>query len=629
MAKDLQLTFGPVIGVNDTLSLAAQDGQRAAALTNMYAPAAAIGGDLISRPGFTRYALGTATARTGTISISAGANITGTGTLFNTELAIGDIVTWEGVDHVIQTVFSDTSANCSVAGSGGATSAYTYYPAGIKGGPIWGEFLYKNTDGTKKNYLIVQTTAAVIGGAAAGAYRFLGAGSEKLRLVEYDASSAVHPLTDRTSVTMNAVVLDITTRIYGVTFANYLILSDGTNRPRKITSAFVLSNLTDGNYAVQGSPWVYYGKLFIIDASDKITQRWSEENDPDTGYGTGTSDNSWSLRQTSADGIQGGIGTNDASYVFRQSSVAVITGAANSDFRSSGTVDAIQNIGTLSPDALVVINSSVVFRDQYGRPGRIQPGYGYIPLWKRIQEILRGIGQTATLQRAAWCRYDPVKNTVQFAYRTTSGSTTNDLMLVFDADSWECLGTHVVPKNTSYAAMDHAYGCVFLDENLNPRLTIASGTTADCAFYVQQTEDVLSASAQDVTSGGSITVAVTVRSPKVGGDVIQEKNFGRLVVGTRNVGGGTAGVTLWKSQYIGPYATAYTTAAAMHYGGGVTAPATMTLDGACVKADQQGIDINGRYIQCQFTNDTTANTRATFDTLTVIASYNDSDYARR
>lgn len=626
--KKLTLTVGPFIGMNDSPNLAAQDAKRASLITNMYNPAAAVGGDLISRPGYTRIALGAAIARTGTFT-SSGNVLTGTSTLFTTELAVGDIVTTSASSGIITSIASDTSAGCVIADDA-TPRTYTYTPAGITTGPIHGCWLYRNTDGTVKRFLLVTTASTLINGAGAGRFRFLD-GAVRIRLVEYDPSNSTHPLTDRTSTSMNAVALDKDIRIYATTFANYFILSDGTNRLRKITSAYVLSNLTDGNYAAQGAPWVYYGKLFIVDASDAITLRWSEENDPDTGYGTGTSDNSWSLRQTSADQLTGGIGSNEAIYCGRQNSIAVITGAAASDFRSSGTVDAIQNIGTASPDAMALVNSSMVFLDQYGRPGRIEPGYGYIPLWKRIQEQLRGLGLTAALLRAAWCRYDPTTNLVKFGYRASNAATTNDQMLVFDADSWECLGLHEVYRTSAYAVADHAYATVFPDENNVSRFVVASGTTTDPAFYVQQTEITPSASALEVTSGGSVTVSVTVRTPKVGGDPLLEKTFQRVTVGTRNVGGTTAGVTLWQGQYIGPYDTALTAAVALRIGNSATVPTSATFAGACLKAELQGINGKGRYLQVTLTNNTAGApaTRATLDTVTVQAMPEDADMARR
>lgn len=539
----------------------------------------------------------TSTALTGTIAFAgATANVVGTGTLFTTELEVGQTVTFGnfGAGEI----------------DGGWRTGSTFRVASI-------------SNNTSMN---VHTNNTGTGDAGGGTVTKQSGG---IRFLEYDPA-ATPTIKDRTSATMNRVALDTSARIYGTTFANYFIISDETNRPRKITSAFVLSNMTDANYAFKGRLVQYYGKLFGIDASDAITLRWSDENNADTGFGTGTSDNSWALRQTSADQLTALAATNDALYCFRQNSVAIITGAANSDFRSSGSVDAIQNIGCLSPDAVCVINGSVVFLDQYARPGRIAPGYGYLPLWKRIQETIRGAALTTAQLRAATCVYDPTTNLVKFSYRTATGSTTNDQLIVFEPDEWECLGVHIWYASGS-TALDHAYATVWEDQNNKPRHVIASGTTADLAFSIQKTEDDQAASATDTLAAGAQTVAVIVEPPKVGGDVLLDKIFTRMAVGTRNVGGTTAGVTLWKSQYKGPNVTAYTSAEAMYYGGSTTIPSGMTLDGAALKAEQQGLDLRGRWMQARFTNDITGNplTRATFDTLTVIATPGTSDYSVR
>jgi len=715
-----KLTVGPFLGINDTRNLSAQDARRAAQLINLYSPAAQVGGDLISRPGMTRLALGAAVARTGTATtgaMTAGTSytVTGTSTLFTTEFAVGDVmVSASGAEGIITAIASATSCTvtCEVAGT--MAGALTYYPAGVKTGPIYGVWNYQTTDGTVKRFLLVETVVTQISGAAtAGRYRFItgastaitgvltatgfpngsttvtGSGTAFLTqltvgdiitffdyangeiagggynggfgfrvvtitsntsiivdtvntgtgsisgptmtkqggkglLVEYDPSNTAHPFTNRTSTSMNAVALSITGRIYASTFANYFVITDGTNRPRKITSAFVLSNLTDANYAFGGPFTSYYGKLFGIDASDNVTIRWCEENDPDTGWGTGTSDNSWTLRQTSSDQLTVLVGSNEALYCARQNSWAIITGAANSDFRSSGTVDAVQTVGCRSPDAALLINSSVVFLDQYGRPGRIEPGYGYLPLWKRTQETIRGIGLSASQLRAAWGRYDPVTNLIKFAYRATSSATANGQMLVFDADSWECIGTHVWYASGT-TAMDHAYSAVILDETNRPRHAICPAGTSDVALYIQKTEDDQAASSQDTVAAGAQMVPVTADSPWLGGDPIEESQFNRVAVNIRNVGGGTAGLVTWKLAFRTPNGD-FSTPVAM-----VVAGTSGTFADALTKAEMPGLNAQGRAMQVRLTNDTSGNTatRATLDTITILAQNADADYARR
>jgi hypothetical protein len=710
--KESVLTIGPFVGMNDGVNLAGQDATRASYIENMFSPTASIGGDLISRPGVTRLAF-TSTI-TGTASKTL-TTITGSGTAFLTELAVGDIIEISSTKMLVTAIASNTSATASVSGSV-SSGAITRYAAGIVDGPLLGVYRYAHTDGTIKRLMLARTTSNLASRSAASQYTFLdndstgtaltgtvagfangattvtgtgtaftteleigmrvtfaggtageiaggiGAGltfrvtaitsntnmtvhtantgtgvtgsdwtmtkqSGGIRLVEYDPS-ATPTLKDRTSATMDNVLLDTSARIYGITFANYLVISDGTNRPRKITSAFVLSNMTDANYAFKGALVQYYGKLFGIDASDAITLRWSDENDPDTGYGTSTSDNSWALRQTSADPLECLVATNDALYCFRTNSIAIITGAANSDFRASGSVDAIQNIGCRSPDGVALIGSSVVFIDQYGRPGRVQPGYGYVPLWQRVYNTIRGAAVSAAQLRAAWCRFDPTTNLVKIGYRAATASTANGQMIVFEPDAWESLGIHKW-YSTGTTEIDHAYSTVWEDENGIQRHVIASGATTDVALYIQKTDANLVTSALDSLAADTM-VPVTVETPKMGGDVLTEKTFTRLAVGMRAIGATFAGVTMWKSQIKGPYSTAYSTADTMWLGGTQgAAPSAMNQNHADRKAEQMGLNIRGRWIQVKFTNDTAGAYfgRSSLDTVTLVATERSKDLA--
>ena len=536
-------------------------------------------------------------------------------------LPVGDVVTMGGSTLVL---IQRYTANAFQARTGFATPGYTTAAtitgAGVTGGKIYHVGQYQNTSGVTRRYVIVSTTSSEIDGAGAGRYRFLSASSEKLRLVEYDPTAASTWI-DRTSVSMNAVALDTTKRIYGLSFANYYIISDGTNRPRKIDNTFVLTNLTDGNYAVQGAPTIYYGKLFFIDGSDKATLRWSEENDPDTGYGTGTSDNSWTLRQTSSDTLQACIGTNDALYVFRGNSTTLIYGAANTDFRSAGTLDAVSTtVGTRSPDAVTLGGNSVVFVDQYGRPGRIEPGVGYVSMYDRVQEQLRGAGGTDAQLRAGWARLNPALNTLHIGYRASTSATTNGQMLVYDIRTWECLGLWKY-YSSGTTAMDHAYATVWLDANNKPRLLVADGQTTNCAVTYSKTEDDQVVAATDTLAAGEQTVPVIVESQKIGGHVTVQKNWTRADVGYRNVGGYT---TTYKVQYRTPYAD-YGTTAAMNQ----PAQANTYAKGT-VKA-QYTLNGTGRWVQLKFTNDTTGNptARFTLDTVTVSGSLDSDDIQAR
>lgn len=640
-AKELALTAGPFIGQNDTPSAGAQDAQRARQFINMYSPASSIGGDAISRPGFNQVSFavlnGTGTAQIG----SGGVALSGTGTHFLTQLSIGDLIITGGKSAIVGSISSDVAAGLLHAtGTTGSMAAFTITQAACSGGKILGGWHYQLTSGVSHNLLLVTTTVAILAGSAQGDYYFT-AGGVKTRLVEWvpSAASPYQQLIDRTDTSMQAVALDTTShRLYAVSFANYFIISDGTNRPRKIDSTYTLTNLTDANYAFYGPLTIYYGALFGIDASDQITMRWSEPNAPDTGYGTGTSDNSWSLQQTSADPLQCLIGTNQALFAFRTNSVAIITGASNSDFASSGAVDAVQSIGTRSPDSVLLAGGSVVFLDQYMRPGRIQLGYGYIPLWTRVQETLRAVGKTATLEANAWGRYDPTTNLIKFGYRNSSSSTTNEQLLVYDATSFECFGTHVLVNSSGRAAIDHGFNGnnaqssnPMRDLNGLPVDVVLSGTTTDVSLYWQSHEDVPVNAAQDILQDGTaVTVQGTVVPPLLGGDPLLEKTWERVVVGTRNVGGASTGIASILMKYRTPYAD-FTTAKAMLYSG-TNNPSPLNYDGMTVKVEAKGLTAQpSRWLWCSFQNDVTGNpaTRFTFDTVTVIAHAKDNEYNRR
>ena len=165
----LKLTVGPFLGCDDTPALSAQDGKRAAAMLNFYAPTASIGGDCISRPGFTRIPF--VSTITGTAS-KAGTTITGVGTAFLTQIAVGDILEISGTKMLVTVVTDNTTATASVSGTV-ASGAITRYAAGIVTGPIFGDWLYQNTDGTVKRYLIARTTSNLASRDAASRYTFL------------------------------------------------------------------------------------------------------------------------------------------------------------------------------------------------------------------------------------------------------------------------------------------------------------------------------------------------------------------------------------------------------------------------------------------------------------------------
>lgn len=190
-----------------------------------------------------------------------------------------------------------------------------------------------------------------------------------------------------TEVALGAIALSAAAeRVYGVTFADYLIVSDGINRPFKVRlTTLVASVLTNFAEPAFGPPVVYYDKLFFILANKRTEIQWSEEGDPDNGYlgpcldgAGGNYDNAWELRQTDQDALTLLVPSNQALAYARQQGIGLILGPVTSDFQSTGTHDAISRpLGTLSPAASVLLDDGRLwFIDQFGRPSIATFGAG-------------------------------------------------------------------------------------------------------------------------------------------------------------------------------------------------------------------------------------------------------------
>ena len=170
--KELALTVGPFLGVNDTPSYGAQDAQRARFLSNMYGPASAVGGDLISRPGYNQVSFAPY-AGSGTISVpsgSGGVTVTGTLTAFTTQLSVGDLLTYAGGTAIVTAIATDTSATVTSTLASAGSVAYTITPAAIVGGQILGGWQHTLTTGVSHRLFLVTTTSPLVSGGTTGQY---------------------------------------------------------------------------------------------------------------------------------------------------------------------------------------------------------------------------------------------------------------------------------------------------------------------------------------------------------------------------------------------------------------------------------------------------------------------------
>ena len=182
-------------------------------------------------------------------------------------------------------------------------------------------------------------------------------------------------------------VVSTTARIYGVSFNDKMVFSDGVNKPFTWDGTTFVS-LTNAPVAF-GEPAIYYAKIFFIKDTERTTIVWSEENDPTTGYEAGGFNNAWTLRQTGTERLFALKGTNEALYYWRERSVGAIRGAVTPDFRSDGTREGIsETIGTNSPAGVRMHEATVYFIDSDYRMHKITPGGGLVPLWEDSRETI-------------------------------------------------------------------------------------------------------------------------------------------------------------------------------------------------------------------------------------------------
>lgn len=570
---------------------------------------------------------------TGTVSVTASSvTVTGTSTAFLSDIAPAGSVTMAyltiaGVTRRLSTVASNTSCATTVVWPttvSGQTATLTVYRrvstvtsdiainvgdaaqvtragltltrcegSGADAAVQWAGF-HRTADGTAYNYALV--SAPPPGLTSYNAFTDSASALGGLVLVRYVPGSARLVQAATTASMGGGLALSTARRIYGVSFAGYQILADQVNRPRKIDAATgTLSDLTALSVATWARPTVYYGKLFVVLDSTRTTLAWSNENDPDTGYGTA---NQWALRQTSSDGIEAIEGTNEALYVFRQNSVTSITGAVNTDFAAAGSVEGLStDVGTVSPDAVVPYRGKVFFLDQQGRPAKVEPGRGVLNIADELtRETIPVMADVPKLRQASGRLVSAVGGNplVVWARHLTDAATARQLVVAFDAVTEECVGTWVLPSTPDLSTLSIAR-----DVNGSLVLMMGSATDTDAALYVQFAGNVANNHLDGVADGSTQTVQLTVDTPRMAGDLTTDKLFRRVDVGGRDVNGTEATLTF-------AYRTSYQPTAA--YTAGVTLSSESVADNFpdryCVGMAEQG-----RWLQARVQSATNAGLR--------------------
>jgi hypothetical protein len=213
--------------------------------------------------------------------------------------------------------------------------------------------------------------------------------------------------TVNTDVTPAGITIDggLGTRVFMLSFADKLIVSDGVNRPwfgTNLGSTPITG--TQIQYDVGNSLWSaqhmgeYSGALvFVLKTVAGVflqsTIAWSAPNDPTSGYfnvvGTTAVDYTWILTQTGSTPIYAIWPTNIALFYFREDSIGALTGPIGPDFKNSATHDAVDfKIGTRSPASIAQVGNTILFADTEGRPQMWRIGNPLQDIWKQMRTIV-------------------------------------------------------------------------------------------------------------------------------------------------------------------------------------------------------------------------------------------------
>jgi len=157
-----------------------------------------------------------------------------------------------------------------------------------------------------------------------------------------------------------SITLSVNAEVYAASFADNLVVSDGTNTAFGWdgTPGSGLTKMTNAP-VFYGQPVIYYAKLFGIKQAERTTLVWSEEGALNTGYEASGYTNAWTIRQTSQEPIYALAATNSALYVFRQNSYTYITGEVTPELSAFGTREGGEKVGTRSPKGVLVIEDKV------------------------------------------------------------------------------------------------------------------------------------------------------------------------------------------------------------------------------------------------------------------------------
>lgn len=291
-----------------------------------------------------------------------------------------------------------------------------------------------------------------------------------------------------TDITPGAVTISATARIYCLTFANVLIVSDGVNKPWQYDPASTVATVIE--YDSVPSAWTAFGKPvvnggalhFVVDtvagASLRTDFIWSEPDQPLVGYKQTGFLNTWTLTQTEADPLYALAASNAALYYFRRNSIGAITGVVGPNYQAGATLDSVStDVGTTTPASVIVSHGSVWFLDETGKPWRFKFGGELEPIWRGLRDAITEDGAvgtlTATLAAASVSVSHPDLPLVLMGIWAAPPSVIAVKKLyVFDAlnggyrGNWDCDGGRFIHTlGVLHDAQQHNSLCVLGDAN--------------------------------------------------------------------------------------------------------------------------------------------------------------------
>ena len=323
------------------------------------------------------------------------------------------------------------------------------------------------------------------------------------------------------SVALSGVSLSTSGVVYCATFADKLVVSDGTNIPWTWDgSSFVtLSNCP----VLYGPPTVYYAKLFGVKNSDRNVIVWSEEADPTTGYEANDYNNAWRLGQTDQEALECLVGTNEALYYWRSRSLNAISGAVTPEFVSSGTREGVsETIGTESPNSVTVFEGDIYFLSADGHPYRLPVGGRPIPAWEGLRETLAAIPRSL-ITKAVGAAYQP----------------TQHVLLGFCAELQSEVGTLAAfdTRTQKLAGLWDGFNAVTLDvvKNQDGVPTLIHGSENGYAYDHGHPNGSLWTDALNATDGGTTAIEHDVIGTPLAYETHIESAFVRLDMTCRAV----------------------------------------------------------------------------------------------